>query len=81
MHITPFGEKHIHLNTLLAINMAECLLPIKFCIVLYICHKHGNSKPHTNNNNSSLQIKVNNSNDFLFLNQNICGGYSKEQSQ
>ena len=37
MHITPFGEKKIHLNTLLAISMAECLVANKilYCIVLY----------------------------------------------
>ena len=38
MHITPFGEKkNFHLNTLLAISMAECLVANKilYCIVLY----------------------------------------------
>ena len=42
MHITPFGEKKkFHLNTLLAISMAECLVANKilYCIVLYI-HVH-----------------------------------------
>ena len=35
MHITPFGEKNFHLNTLLAISMAECLVANKilYCIV------------------------------------------------
>ena len=35
MHITPFGEKKFHLNTLLAISMAECLVAneILYCIV------------------------------------------------
>ena len=37
MHITPFGEKNFHLNTLLATSMAECLVVNKIlhCIVLY----------------------------------------------
>ena len=37
MHITPFGEKNLHLNTLLAISMAECLVANKilYCIVLF----------------------------------------------
>ena len=37
MHIAPFGEKNFHLNTLLAISMAECLVANKilYCIVLY----------------------------------------------
>ena len=37
MHITPFGEKNFHLNTLLAISMAECLVANKilYCIVFY----------------------------------------------
>ena len=29
MHITSFGEKNFHLNTLLAISMAECLVAHK----------------------------------------------------
>ena len=35
MHITPLGEKNFHLNTLLAISMAECLVANKilYCIV------------------------------------------------
>ena len=35
MHITPFGEKHFHLYTLLAISMAECLVANKtlYCIL------------------------------------------------
>ena len=38
MHITPFGENHFHLYTLLAISMAECLVANKilYCIVLFI---------------------------------------------
>ena len=37
MHIIPFGEKNFHLNTLLAIIMAECLVANKILhyIVLY----------------------------------------------
>ena len=35
MHITPFGEKNFHLNTLLAISMAECLVANK---ILYYCY-------------------------------------------
>ena len=37
MHITPFGEKNFHLNTLLAISMAECLVANKilYCIIIY----------------------------------------------
>ena len=38
MHIAPFGEKNFHLDTLLAISMAECLVANKnfvlYCIVL-----------------------------------------------
>ena len=37
VHITPFGEKNFHLNTLLAISMAECLVAnrnfVLYCIV------------------------------------------------
>ena len=41
MHNTPFGEKHFHLYTLLAISLAECLVANKilYCIVLYYCLK------------------------------------------
>ena len=36
MRITPFGEKNFHLNTLLAISMAECLVANKilYCIIV-----------------------------------------------
>ena len=36
MHIIPFGEKQFHLNTLLAISMAECLVANKilYCIIV-----------------------------------------------
>ena len=38
MYISPFGEKNFHLNTLLAISMAECLVANKilYCIVLLL---------------------------------------------
>ena len=50
MHITPFGEKNFHLNTLLAISMAECLVANKnlFCIVLYIAKPCDNSNTKMN---------------------------------
>ena len=42
MHITSFGEKSFHLNTLLAISIAECLVANKifvlFCILYLGIH-------------------------------------------
>ena len=37
MHITPFGEKNFHLNTLFAISMAECLVANKILYCIIIC--------------------------------------------
>ena len=38
MHITPFGEKNFHLNTLLVISMAECLVANKNFVLYFVLY-------------------------------------------